>query len=59
MVFHIEINYLNKEKEKRIVTQTDNVTALTYVLNNLNLEEKNNVIGLKITYIKDYCLLKC
>lgn len=50
-VFHIEISFLNKPSQKKIITMSDNLTSLTHVLNSLSLEEKDNVLGVKVTYI--------
>jgi len=49
--FQVEVSYLNKAKELKTVENVDNVTALTYVLNSLSLTEKDNVIGVKLTYL--------
>ena len=49
--FNVEISFINKPKETKIVENIDNVTALSYALNSLSLKEKDNVIGLKLTYV--------
>lgn len=51
--FWIEISFMNKSKETKVVKNTDKLTALTYALNSLSLVEKDNVIGVKITHVNE------
>lgn len=51
--YHVQISFLDKESKTIINDYEDNATALTKAVEGLNEQEKENVIGTKITYIGD------